>query len=74
MSNTPYFQLTNDTNRDLSLEGKVNLGGKEIVVRLTNTLLDDGKWHRVTISRYRNEVRLGIDQNNNPRTAKGTFS
>ena len=72
INNIPYFQLTKENNGKLALEGKVNLGRKEIVVRLTNTLLGDGQWHYVTISRNRNEVHLGIDLDNDPRTAKGT--
>ncbi len=71
--NIPYFQLKKENNGKLSLEGEVNLGREKIVVRLTtNTLLGDGQWHHVTISRNRNEVHLGIDLDNNPKTAKGT--
>ena len=70
--NIPYFQLKKENNGKLSLEGEVNLGREKIVVRLTNTLLGDGQWHHVTISRNRNKVHLGIDLDNDPITAKGT--
>ena len=57
-------------NGSLSLECQFNLGEKNIVVKLRDTLLADGLWHHVTIWRNRNEVHLGIDPDKNPRTAK----
>ena len=64
--------MTQGNNSMLSLEGKINLGGNEIIARLTNTLLGDGEWHHVTMSRKRNEVHLQTNLPTNPKTAKGT--